>query len=203
MRLVEFAERVDVHFGRVQHRLEIGVVERDGLAVAVDRLLVVALQGGDVAEQVVRLGRLGVELERAPGALLGAARVAALHEIPAAVEVRRKLVHQERLSLVLREERVKLRRAGRTGESREPGYERGHCVQPPVEQGPVRSFAMARYRSVVFALLGVPLVVLPHAGGGGREACGRRRKADADAMGLGLRRAERRVPVRRLRREGS
>ena len=54
--LVELAERVDVHLGRVQHRFEVAVVERDGLAVAVDGLLVVALESGDVAEQVVRLG---------------------------------------------------------------------------------------------------------------------------------------------------
>jgi hypothetical protein len=43
----------------------------------------------------VRFGRLSVELERAPRALFGAARIAALHEIPPAIEVRRKLVHPE------------------------------------------------------------------------------------------------------------
>ena len=93
MRLVVVAERVDVDLGRVEHRLEVGVVERDGLAVGLDRLLAVALERGDEAEQVVRLGGVRVELERAPRRGLRPARVAALYEVPPPVEVRRELVH--------------------------------------------------------------------------------------------------------------
>src|SRR5687768_18566608 len=82
-----------VDLGRVQHRLEVRVVEGDGLLVVLDRLVELALEGCDVAEQIVGLGGLRVDLERAPGRELGAARIAALYEIPTAVEVGRELVH--------------------------------------------------------------------------------------------------------------
>ncbi len=95
-RLVELGERVDVQLRRVQHRLEVGVVERDGLAVVVDRLLELTLQGSHVAEQVVGLGRLAVDFERSPRRNLGASWVTPLNEVPTAVEMRRELVHGSR-----------------------------------------------------------------------------------------------------------
>jgi hypothetical protein len=92
-RLVVVAERVDVDLGRVQHRLEVRLVERDGLAVGLDGLLAFTLERRDEAEQVVRLGRLRIELQRATRRCLRAANVAALHEVPTSIEVRRELIH--------------------------------------------------------------------------------------------------------------
>jgi hypothetical protein len=91
--LVEFAHRVDVHLGCIEHRLEVRLVERDRLAVVLDGLARFALERGDVAEQVVRLGRLRVDLERPPGRRFRPPRVAALDEVPSTVEVGRELVH--------------------------------------------------------------------------------------------------------------
>ncbi len=91
--LVEVPQGVDVDLGRVEHRLQVGVVEGDGLAVRLDRLLPLALEGGDEAEEVVRLGRVGVELQRTSGGGVRPARVAALHEVPPSVEVRGELIH--------------------------------------------------------------------------------------------------------------
>jgi hypothetical protein len=94
--LVVVPQRVDVDLGGVEHRLEIPIVERDRLAVALDRLFGVALERGAVPEEVVSLGRLRIELERATRRFLGATRVVARDELPATVEMRRKLIHEER-----------------------------------------------------------------------------------------------------------
>ncbi len=55
-RFGEVTEWVNVDLGGVQHGLEVGVVEGDRLAIAFDRVLEVALQRGDIAQEVVGLG---------------------------------------------------------------------------------------------------------------------------------------------------
>ena len=55
-RAFDVAEGGDHHLGRVQHGLEVRLVERDGLAVVLQRFLRLALQRRRVAHQVVHLG---------------------------------------------------------------------------------------------------------------------------------------------------
>jgi hypothetical protein len=93
---VEVRERMDVDFGRVQHGLEIGIVERDRLAVVLDGFVELALERRDVAEQVVGLGRLAIDLERPPCGHFRATRVSPLYEVPTSIEVSRELVHSAR-----------------------------------------------------------------------------------------------------------
>ena len=94
-----------VHLGRVQHGFEVGVVERDRLAVVLGGFVELTLERCDVAEQVVCLGRLAVDLERAARGQLRATWVPALHEVPSAIEVSRKLIHS-RVVMVLSQGRV-------------------------------------------------------------------------------------------------
>ena len=54
--LGQVPQRVDAELRGVQDGLEEGVVEGDGLPVALEGLFVLSLERGDVAEQVVRLG---------------------------------------------------------------------------------------------------------------------------------------------------
>jgi hypothetical protein len=95
-RLVEISDWSDEHLGRVEHRLEVGLVERDGLLVGLDRLLALTLHRRDEPQQVVRLRRVGIELERAARRGRRPARVAPLHELPSPIEVRRELIHLAR-----------------------------------------------------------------------------------------------------------
>ena len=89
---VVVAQGRDQHLGRVEHRLEVRLVERDRLAIVLERLVGVALEGGREAHQVVHLGRLRIDLERALGARARAGGVAFLGEVPAAVEVGGELI---------------------------------------------------------------------------------------------------------------
>jgi hypothetical protein len=53
---LELVQRVNQHLDRVEHRLDEAVVQRDRLAVALERRLVIALRRVHVPEQVVGLG---------------------------------------------------------------------------------------------------------------------------------------------------
>lgn len=88
-------EGVYVDLSRVEHGLEVGVIEGDGLAISLDGLVRVAIERRAVPEQVVGLGRLGVELQGSTCRGFGPSRVVARDQFPTPIEVRRKLVHEE------------------------------------------------------------------------------------------------------------
>jgi hypothetical protein len=91
---VELAQGMDVHLGGVQHCFEVGVIESDRLAVALDGVFELPLQGRHVTEQIVCFRGLVVEFEGSPRRQLRTARVATLDEVPAAVQVCRELIHR-------------------------------------------------------------------------------------------------------------
>ncbi len=92
-RLGVVAHRVHQHLGRVEHRLDERVVGRDRLSIVIERQLGVSLRSVDVTDEVVGLGRLGVELEALLSGEERSGEIPARDEIPTPIQVGRELVH--------------------------------------------------------------------------------------------------------------
>src|SRR5688572_31198389 len=73
--LVEIAERVNVHLCRVEHCLEVGVIECKRFLIALDGVFELALQRGNVSEQIVRFGGLAIEFQSSTSGQLCATRI--------------------------------------------------------------------------------------------------------------------------------
>lgn len=80
--LFVLAEREAQHLRGVEHGVEVPLVESERLTVVLDGLLGLTGEGGDIAQQVVDLGRVGIDLERLLRCCLCPPDIAVLGQIP-------------------------------------------------------------------------------------------------------------------------
>ncbi len=93
-RLSEAPEWVNQQLRSVEHRLEITLVEVDRLTVVFERHLEVPVGRVDVADEIVSIWRVSIDLERLFGRGHGADQVASRNELPPSVQMGAQAIHE-------------------------------------------------------------------------------------------------------------